>query len=102
VPCNATTGNPFFAGTTAQSGIRLIEPNQMFEDRLNQVDIRFTKIVRLGRTRIQGMFDIYNIFNSNWPFTVTNTFSTQPSSLWLRPTNVLPARFFKLGMQFDF
>jgi hypothetical protein len=98
VPCNATTGNTFFAGTTLQSGIRLIEPNKMFEDRLNQVDIRFTKIVRLGKTRIQGMFDIYNIFNANTVL-VTNT-RYGPS--WLQPATILGPRLFKLAGQVDF
>jgi hypothetical protein len=46
--------------------------------------------------------DAYNIFNSDWPYTVTNTFSTAVNSAWLRPTNVLQARFFKIGAQFDF
>ena len=55
---------------------------------------------RLDRRR--GEFDLYNVFNSNWPYTVTTTFSTAATSQWLRPTNVLQARFFKLGMQIDF
>jgi len=52
--------------------------------------------------RETGDFDAYNIFNSNWPFSVTNTFSTLSSSQYLRPTNVLQSRFFKIGAQFDF
>jgi hypothetical protein len=47
-------------------------------------------------------FDAYNMFNSDWPFAITNTFSTATNSAWLRPTNVLQARFFKIGAQFDF
>jgi len=42
------------------------------------------------------------VFNSNWPFTVNNTFSTAATSQWLRPTNVLQGRLFKIGAQFDF
>jgi hypothetical protein len=87
VPCNATTG-----------AIQLIEPNQTFEDRLNQVDLRFTKIFSLGRTRIQGMFDIYNLLNANTVL-VTNA-RYGPS--WLRPATILGARLFKLGAQVDF
>ena len=47
-------------------------------------------------------FDLYNVFNSNWPYTVTSTFSTAATATWLRPTNALQARFFKIGGQFDF
>jgi hypothetical protein len=45
---------------------------------------------------------LYNAFNSNWPFTVNTTFSTAATSQWLRPTNVLQGRFFKIGGQFQF
>src|SRR5207302_9254920 len=63
VPCTATASNPVFVGAAIVSGVQLIEPNKTFEDRLTQVDLRFSKIVRIGRTRLQGMFDIYNLFN---------------------------------------
>ena len=33
---------------------------------------------------------------------LNSTFSTAATSNWLRPTNVLQARFFKIGAQFDF
>ena len=47
-------------------------------------------------------FDLYNAFNSNWPFTLNSNFSTAATSAWLRPTNALQSRFFKVGAQFDF
>jgi hypothetical protein len=69
---------------------------------LNQLDLRASKRFRFSQYRFRVDFDAYNVFNSNWPFTSTNTFSTLASSQWLRPTNVLQARFFKIGAQFDF
>ena len=71
-------------------------------DNLNQLDIRFSKRVKFDRMSLRVDFYAYNLFNSDWPFTVTNTFSTATSSAWLRPTNALTARFFKIGAQFDF
>jgi len=71
-------------------------------DNLSQLDVRFSKRLKFGRTSARVDFDAYNIFNSDWPFTVTSTFSTATNSAWLRPTNVLQARFFKIGAQFDF
>ena len=71
-------------------------------DNLNQLDLRLSKRFKLDRYRFRVDLDAYNIFNSDWPFTVTNTFSTAATSDWLRPTNVLQARFFKIGAQFDF
>jgi hypothetical protein len=46
--------------------------------------------------------DLYNVFNSNWPYTLNANFSNQATSAWLRPTNVLQGRMFKFGGQFDF
>jgi hypothetical protein len=72
------------------------------KENLSQLDLRLSKRVRIGRYRLRGDFDLYNVFNSNWPYTVSTTFSTAPTSQWLRPTNVLQARFFKIGGQIDF
>jgi hypothetical protein len=44
-------------------------------------------------------FDVYNILNSSWPYTVNGTFSTAATSQWRRPTNVLQHRFFKIAGQ---
>jgi hypothetical protein len=70
---------------------------------LNQLDLKLAKRFNFDRYRVRFDFDIYNVFNSSWPYTVTSTYSTSPTmSQWLRPTNVLQSRFFKLGAQFSF
>jgi hypothetical protein len=57
----------------------------------------------VGRYRLRADFDLYNVFNSSWPYTVTTTYSTSPTtSAWQRPTNVLQHRFFKLGGHISF
>jgi hypothetical protein len=86
VPCNGTVT------------INLIEPNTIFEDRLSQLDIRLTKTVRLGRNRIQGMFDIYNVFNGSTVLQIISRFGPE----WQRPAGILGGRLFKFGAQFDF
>jgi hypothetical protein len=87
VPCNATL-------TVAQ----LIGPNTIREDRLTQVDVRLTRIVRLGPTRLQAMFDVYNLFNASTILAQNNNYG----STWLRPTQILAGRLFKFGVQVDF
>jgi len=69
---------------------------------LKQLDLRASKAVKFGQFRTRFDFDAYNVLNNNWPFTVSNTFSTTGTSQWLRPTNVLQSRFFKVGVNFDF
>jgi hypothetical protein len=51
-------GRNLAAGPNATVVIDLIPPNTEFDDRLTQVDLRFAKVVRLGRARVRGMFDI--------------------------------------------
>ena len=69
---------------------------------LSQLDMRLGKRFDMGSTRLRLDFDVYNIFNSSWPYTVSATYSTAANGQWLRPTNVLQSRFFKLGGQFSF
>ncbi|HUE86021.1 MAG TPA: hypothetical protein VMO26_08085, partial [Vicinamibacterales bacterium] len=69
---------------------------------LSQLDLRFGKRFDMGRYRLRVDFDLYNVFNSSWPFSVNPVYSTGATSAWLRPTNVLQHRFFKLGGQFSF
>ena len=68
------------------------------EDRLNQVDIRLTKIVPWGGGNLRVMADLYNAFNGNAVDRVNTRFG--PS--WLRPTAILSPRLLKLGARFDF
>jgi len=96
-------GRPLSAGRPSGAVISLIQPGTQYgSNNLNQIDLRASKRFRFSQYRFRIDFDAYNILNSNWPFSVTNTFSTLPSSQYLRPTNVLQSRFFKIGGQFDF
>jgi hypothetical protein len=76
----------------------LVEPNTRFEKRLTQVDLRLTKSLTVGKTRVQGMFDVYNAFNADTILSMVTTYGPT----WLRPTRILGARTFKLGAQLDF
>jgi hypothetical protein len=102
-PASATTlGRPYSANLTTKS-INLIAVGQNYGNQnLQQLDLRASKRIKLDKVRFRLDFDAYNIFNSDWPFTVSSTFSTAATSNWLKPTNVLQARFFKIGAQFDF
>jgi hypothetical protein len=91
-------GRNLSAGVAGTVAVPLIMPQTVFEDRLNQFDLRFTKIVRVGRSKLQGMFDIYNLFNASTILGVNSTYGT---AAWLRPTAILGARLFKVGGQID-
>jgi hypothetical protein len=73
-----------------------------FGDRLNQLDIRVSKIFRLGKSTLDANFDIYNSFNSDAVLTETATYSGSNGGAWLLPTSVLQGRIIKFGVRWDF
>jgi hypothetical protein len=101
-PAISTLGRTLNPGSPSKS-IQLIREGLEYGDNnLNQLDLRASKRFSVDRYRVRLDFDVYNVLNSNWPYTVTNGFSPTAASQWLRPTNVLQSRFFKVGAQFDF
>ena len=84
-------------GATRVTVNNLIGPWEQREVRLTQVDIRFMKILQVGPTRMQGSFDIYNLFNESAVLALNNTFG----GAWLRPSNVMGARIAKFGFQIN-
>jgi len=80
--------------------IDLIAPGQVWGDRVNEVDLRFGKILKLGRARTNVGIDVYNILNSDAVTTYNNGYS--PTGAWLTPTAILPARYVRFNLQLDF
>ena len=76
-------------------------PATIFGDRLNQVDLRFSKVVKAGRARVQGMVDLYNMFNANTVLQVNNTYGTTGAA-WQVPLIIEMGRFLKFGVQVNF
>ena len=101
-----TLGRPF-ANNAPNVTVNLVEPGTLYGDRVNEVDMRFAKILRFGRTRTNVGFDIYNIMNGNPILTYNQAFNptintTNPSANWLAPQSTLQPRFFKFSAQIDF
>jgi hypothetical protein len=88
------------AGSVSAVLVDLIPPGTRYAERLNQVDFRLTKGFNVGRGRIQGMFDIYNLFNVS-PVVVLNP-RYSPTSTWPTPAVILLGRLFKFNVQVDF
>jgi len=86
--------------TTVTLTNALYPQNSESEDRFNQLDFRFTKIVKAGRFRLRGNFDVYNVFNTATILSEATTYNV--SNSYLRPTSILGARMFKFGVNLDF
>jgi hypothetical protein len=67
-------------------------------DRLNQIDLRLVKHLRLKRTRVELQFDWYNVLNDS-SITVMNT---RYGPVWQRPLQIIDGSFFKFGTQVTF
>ena len=95
---SAGLGRPSNTATTA---IQTIEPGTEYTERLNQFDLRVTKIFNVGASRLRAMFDIYNVFNDSTPIQRNNQYgSTGPT--WQSPQLVIPGRLLKVAFQVDF
>ena len=102
IPLNSTLGRTLNAGSATKSVQLIREGLDYGRFNLNQLDLQASKRLRIGKYRVRGSFDLYNVLNSSWPYTVSSTFSTAATGQWQRPTNVLQQRFFKLSASIDF
>ena len=92
-----------FAGAATQN-VQVIDRTSAYTDRLLQVDLRVTKILSLGPSRIRVMFDLYNMFNDNTVLKFNNNYGSNGGGggAWLNPQALIPGRLLKFGAQLDF
>ena len=85
--------------------IDVLAPFSMFGDRFREVDVRASKLYRVGGRRVQLNVDVYNLLNASTATFIQNTYSAPgaaTASPWLQPTQVMDGRFVKFSAQFDF
>jgi hypothetical protein len=91
-------GRPL-AGNARTATVPLLAPQSEFEDRITRLDMRVSKIVRVGqRVRVQGNLDIYNVLNSSSILTLTNAYGPR----WLVPTAIIEPRIFQFSADVSF
>jgi hypothetical protein len=78
--------------------VPLIKPGTKYLDRWNQVDVRLAKKFGVGRLRMQGQLDIFNILNASSVLNVTETYGSSLD----RPTAILQGRLLAIGAQLNF
>jgi hypothetical protein len=81
--------------------VALIEPGTEYLKMRHTFDLRFSKLLRFDRYRLQMNADLYNAFNTNGIQTINTTFATTNSS-WLNATGVQDPRQFQLSAQIQF
>jgi hypothetical protein len=100
----ASLGRPIASLGGTIANVPLLDPSNYvdFADRVNQVDLRLTKRVGIGRYRVDIMADFYNAFNVSPVQTYNNTYTAGSANQWLVPTLYLQSAFLKLGGRFTF
>jgi hypothetical protein len=88
------------SGGAANSSLQILPPQRYYGDRINQLDVRLSKILKIANRRVQGSLDLFNALNTNTLLTVNTTYN--PAGAWEIPTRVLPARLLKITAQIDF
>ena len=69
----------------------------MYGQRLNQLDLRFGKLLCFDRLRASINFDLYNALNGSAITSQNNNYAA-----WQVPLSILDARLFKISAQVDF
>ena len=68
--------NLFPGGRTNTETIVLNKPGTLFQPRMNQVDANVKKNFQIGRRRMSGQIDVFNIFNGNAVLTSNENFGS--------------------------
>ena len=88
---------------TGNATIDLTDPDhRIFADnRRTQVDMRFAKVVRLGRTRTDIGIDLWNLLNTNYATAYEGDYGAVGST-WQNPTSIYAPRFVRLNFTVGF
>jgi hypothetical protein len=86
------------AGNVRSVSVPLVAPQTEREPRRTQVDLRVSRIFRLGEGRLQANFDLYNVFNAAWIQGQNETFGPQ----WRQPTLILNGRLIQFSANWNF
>ena len=108
VPTTVVTGLLGFTppGSTAVTEIQLLDNDHRLyaDNRRTQIDMRFAKIVRFGRTRTDIGVDLWNLLNTNYVTGYENDYSYTESNggTWNVPQAIYPPRFVRLNFTVNF
>ena len=100
---------PIGALATGTTTIQITDNvNRVYVDqRRNQIDMRFAKVLRFGRTRSDIGIDLNNLLNTNYAtgYNSTYTFSagnTAGGGTWGQPTSIYAPRFVRINYTLNF
>jgi hypothetical protein len=102
---SALAGRTIYGSVTRTPtiSVNLIEPNTLFNDRMNQLDARVGKTFRFGRFQAQGFVDVFNVLNAGTVLSVVTTYGANPATrTWMNPSSLMAGRTVRFGTQWEF
>ena len=85
--------------TEAAVTIPLVAPGTELLPRLNQLDVNVARWFQIGRVRVNGQVDLFNVFNAS---TVLNYRSTNfDTPAYLQPSSILQGRIIRIGTRIN-
>jgi len=98
----AATGRSLRTGVTTET-VNILLPGAIYGDRVNNLDLRVAKVLRIRRLRANVGVDFYNLTNANTGTTFEATYDPASNGArWLLPTAVVQPRFVRFNVQVDF
>jgi hypothetical protein len=94
---SGSLGRPL-AGGIPVTIVNIVQPGTLYGTRLNQFDLRVAKILPFERGRANLAVDVYNLFNTSVADSYQQTFGAS----FLAPLTITPARFARIGVEFNF
>ncbi len=102
---SAIAGRPIIGSNTgaASTVVNLVQPNSIFLDYQNRLDLRFGKTFRFNNVKIQGFADAFNVLNAGTVLSINQTYSAVASSnAWFAPLTIMDGRYVRFGLQMSF
>lgn len=102
---SALAGRPIIGNTAGAASVvvNLVQPNSVFLDYQNRLDLRLGKTFRFSQTKIQGFADIFNVLNAGTVLTVNQTYgAVAATNAWMTPTTIMDGRYIRFGVQMNF
>jgi hypothetical protein len=101
---SALAGRPIIGNTAGAATVvvNLVQPNSLFLEYQNRLDLRVGKTFRFGQTKIQGFADIFNVMNAGTVLTVNQTYAAAGTNSWMTPNTIADGRYVRFGMQVTF
>ena len=88
------------SGSAANVTINVLRPGTLYGDRINELDLRFAKILRFGGSRSIVAIDLYNALNSSAALTYNNAFVA--GGTWPQPLTIMSPRCMKITAEVVF